>query len=131
MLGGAWVRTQIGPNMVVFEGRTFGADLDAAVLGLDGDPGADAGFTTPAGWPNGVGPSDLVLGVLPAALRDIRTTVTVQPISDSLVAKGTAGCTFDVVAGLAPWQKTITIHGTPVAPVNVRVEVQYHHSGTR
>lgn len=126
-LGGAWVRTILGPNIVVFEGRTASADNDAMVLGLDGDAGADAGFTMPAGWPNGVGQSDLVAGVIADAVRHARTRVTVS----SIVATGVAPCGFSVEPLNAPWEKVIRLNGTPTAAATLRVEVEYIHSLVR
>lgn len=132
-LGGAWVRTILGPNIVVFTGRTFGATTDAAILGLFGDAGVDAGFVMPQGWPNGVGQSDLVAGVIADAVRSVRTRVTVTAESATVgVGPGFLPARFNVVEGVAPWRRTVRMDGaSPAAPVLVKVMVEYLHSERR
>ena len=124
-LGGAWVRTQVGPNTIEFVGRTFGADADVAVLGLNGDGAADAGFTLPAGFP--VSTTE----VPTVAERHLRSLVLLTAQSDSGLAANGASVGFDIVDGLAPWQKTIRMNGTPNAAVSLKVVVHYLHSATR
>lgn len=124
-LAGAWVRTDLGGHCSVFTGRTFGADDDTAALGLNGDAGADAGFTMPAGWPTGTtetAPTD--------AQRHLRTRVTCNPITDP---EGAAGVepNFSVEEGSAPWQKIFRLTGTPTVAVGVRIFVEWIHSAVR
>jgi len=120
-LGGAWVRTQLAKNLVTFVGRTFALDDDAAVLGLNGDPAADANFTLPANWPftGEAAPSDAELHT--------RVLVLVTPISDNGVAGG-APSGFSIEEASAPWEKTIRQNGTPSAAVTLRVFVWYPHT---
>lgn len=124
-LGGAWVRTQVGPNTIEFVGRTASADADVMVLGLNGDGAADAGFTLPAGFP--VSTTE----VPTVAERHQRTLVDVTFQSDSGLAAGGASVGVDIVDGLAPWQKTIRMNGTPNAAVTFKVVVRYLHSAIR
>jgi len=128
-LAGAWVRTVLGANYVVFEGRTFAADGDTAVLGLDGDAGADTGLTLPAGWPT-VGQADETVGVVSDVDLHSRTKVLVVPLTDPSVGVG-GSCSFGVIPGSAPFQKTIHLGATPAVAITARVEVQYINSMIR
>mgnify|MGYP001586054640 CR=1 FL=1 len=125
-LGGAWVRTQVGVNTIQFVGRTASADADAMILGLDGDVGADTGFTTPAGFP--VSTTETPLS---DADRHLRTTVEVIAQTDNGLAAGGAGVGIHIVDGSAPWRKTIAMNGTPNAAVTFKVVVRYLHSAIR
>jgi len=124
-LGGAWVRTVMGQNIVVFEGRTFAINNDAAILGLDGDAGSDTGFQMPAGFPK-----THELPALTDALRHTRTRVSIIPQTSGVVAAG-GSVGFSVEPGSAPWRKTIRINGTPTTAVALRVEVEYPHTMIR
>ena len=126
-LGGAWVRSSLGSNYIIFEGRTADADDDTMVLGLDGDGGADVGFTLPANWPT-VGAADGV-PVTDANLH-LRTSVRVIPLTDPAVGVGGA-VAFSVEQSSAPFQKTVRMGATPAVAVTMRVEVQYVHSSIR
>jgi hypothetical protein len=107
--------------MVLFTGRTANADNDTMVLGLDGDLGADTGFTMPSNWPfTGVVVSDANL--------HIRAQVIVTPLTDNGVAGAGAGVGFSVEEASAPWEKTIRMNGTPNAAVTLSVLVWYPHT---
>jgi len=120
-LGAAWTRTQLATNMVLFTGRTASADNDAMILGLNGDGGADTGFTLPANWPftGGAAPSDAELHA--------RVIVTVNSMTDNGVGAG-APSGFSIEESSAPWRKTIRQNGTPTAPSTLRVLVWYPHT---
>lgn len=121
-LGGAWTRVQLAANYILFTGRTFSADADAAILGLNGDAGADTGFTTPAAWPTtgGTAPTD-------AQLNE-RTEVTVIARSDNGLAAAGAGVGVHITRGTAPWRVTLIQNGTPNAAVEYEVRVKYVHT---
>jgi len=126
-LGGAWVRTVLGQNMVVFEGRTFGANDDTAVLGLDGDAGSDTGFQMPAGFPK-----THELPVPTDAVRHRLTRVKVLAVTSGLITGPPLNSVgFSIEPTSAPWRKTIRMSGGPDAPVALRVEVEYPHTMIR
>lgn len=123
-LGGAWVRTQLANNYILFTGRTFSADADAAILGLDGDGGADTGFTTPAAWPT-------TGGTAPTATQlNERTRISVIARSDNGLAAAGAGVGVHITRGTTPWRVTLIQNGTPNAAVEYEVRVEYAHTIT-
>jgi len=128
-LGGAWVRTVFtnGLLAVRFLGRTFGAAADAAILGLNGDGGADAGFTMPAGWPSAPGG---VEAALTAAQIQAATVVVWNHTTDpSVGATGTSS--LQVVRGTAPWRITFTCRGAPTAPITPEIDIIFTNSSIR
>lgn len=123
MLGGAWVRTNLGANAILFEGRTFG-DGDAAVLGLDGDGGADTGFTMPAGWPT--------LGVPGEAISEVqRQQRTVILGGIEFTVDDAAITDFEILRTSGPWRITLTCQTGMESVVSPRLVVAYLHSITR
>lgn len=127
-LGGAWVRTVApglgGGNRVRFLGRTFAADADAAILGLDGDAGADTGFTMPAGWPPTGGET------LTAAQQQSCTHVIINETTSPVIG-ATGVSAYTVVRGTAPWRITFTLRGTPTGVVTPEIDIIFAHSSVR
>jgi hypothetical protein len=127
-LAGAWVRTVFtnGVNSVRFLGRTFGAGADAAILGLFGDGGTDAGFLMPSGWPT-VGPLETALT---ATQIQAATIVNINHTTDPMIgATGIVGLT--ITRGVAPWRITFTCRGTPAAPITPEIDIIFANSSIR
>lgn len=128
-LGGAWVQattTQgLPPEVVILTGRTFAALADAAIIGLNGDSGADTGAQLPATFPGTAGDGQ---GVPTAAQMFSRVDVTVVDTTDPTSGAGNGATSFFVTVGnSAPWRVTITLGGSnaPTTPVSPRVKIQY------
>jgi len=125
-LGGAWVGTVLtnGLNGVRWTGRTFAVAADAAILGLAGDVGADAGFTMPAGWPT-------TRETLTAAQIHAATKVNVNFLTNPSVG-ATGAVAYFITRGAAPWRITFTIAETPTAAaVQPEIDVIFLNSSIR
>lgn len=118
-LGGAWVTANLGRGAVRLTGRTFGADADAAVIGLDGAAGTDVNL--PAGF--GVDGQGTPTG---AQYAD-RVKVTYHAVTNPAGGAG-AATWLQIVKGTAPFQITLTQRTAPAVAVQYEINVEYIHS---